>query len=464
MDAPPTPPCPPFVDPTNMNDPLSPPHAVVDGLAMVGLSLTRRSMRGHPASSTHQTAFDLDRFTDRSYRYVASTSDDGWLVGGGEPIDSSKLPAADSAHVALMHVSTWDPNTGGVSQEALLQALVQCQILIPQVTVVPTSVVVTDHGTLQVRFDMESAYHDDEDVVVNDLDNDPAAQNNNNKPKRSAAESPSSLPALPVNWQLRFIHNQLVRHFLRQQPSWRHRRRCSYAEPLSDNNHHGSGFYYYYCALAHNVTFRSPAARRAYLDHCHKIIAAWRQQDPGPRPLEPLLTRNVVQVTSPIRHVRGGTVGSSASASSSSLSYRSGVWLFRNRHAPTHVIAPNFLPPYNDPAKRAIIFDVLSEQWDDLVSVWRPAPPLPKPDYWIIAAKAAARQRRRSESGAAAALTTTSGVVRKDADVEKKEKEKEDAVATVPWASAWACGAVEPWSFLSSSSPSVSWCTTTAGS
>jgi hypothetical protein len=434
MDAP-TPP------PSNMND--QPPHgAVVDGLAMVGLSLTRRSAHGHPASSTHQTAFDLNRLTDRSYRYVASTSDDGWLVGGGEPMHSPKLPAADSAHVALMHVSTWDPSTGGVSQEALLQALIQCQILIPQLTVVPTSVVVTDRGTLQVRFDMESAYHeDDEDNVVNDdLDNDPA--NKNHKPTRSATEPPP-LPALPVNWQLRFIHNQLVRHFLRQQPSWRspHHHRCTEQD---------GGFY---CALAHDVTFRSPAARTAYLDHCHGIIAAWRQQDPGPRPLEPLLTRNVVQITSPTRQVRGGTVGSSDSSSRC----RSGVWLFRNRQTPTHVVAPNFLPPYHDPAKRAIIFDVLSEQWDDRVDggVWRPAPPLPKPDYWIIAAKAAARQRQRSANGAAAAALTTSGAVRKDHD-EKNDKEIE--VAAVPWASAWACGAVEPWSFLSS--PSVSWCTT----
>jgi hypothetical protein len=83
----------------------------VDGLAFLGLSLSRKSEEGHPDSITHQTAFDLNEVIDRKYEYLASTNDDGWLVGGGEPgpPKSYKLPAKDSAHVEIMRIGTYNP-------------------------------------------------------------------------------------------------------------------------------------------------------------------------------------------------------------------------------------------------------------------------------------------------------------------------------------------------------------------
>jgi hypothetical protein len=116
---------------------------MVDGLAFLGLSLSRKSEEGHPDTVTRQTAFDLNEVQDRDYKYVLSTNDDGWLVGGGEPgpPKSYKLPAKDSAHVEIMRIGTYRPEWGGVSQDDIIRAMNSGRILIPQIEVVPTAVV-----------------------------------------------------------------------------------------------------------------------------------------------------------------------------------------------------------------------------------------------------------------------------------------------------------------------------------
>lgn len=95
----------------------------VDGLAFLGLSLTRKSDRGHPDSITHQTAFDLNNIIDRDYEYIESTNDDGWLVGGGEPgpPQSYKLAAKDSAHVEIMRIGTYRADWGGIDQKEIIE-------------------------------------------------------------------------------------------------------------------------------------------------------------------------------------------------------------------------------------------------------------------------------------------------------------------------------------------------------
>jgi hypothetical protein len=80
-----------------------------DGLAFIGLSLSRhsaslchggtqQSARENARSETRQCQIDFDLLQDRQYRYVCSTSDDGWLAGGGEGERGHKIPAPDSAH------------------------------------------------------------------------------------------------------------------------------------------------------------------------------------------------------------------------------------------------------------------------------------------------------------------------------------------------------------------------------
>ena len=158
----------------------------MDGLAFLGLSLSRRSEQGHPRSITHQTAFDLNEVIDRDYEYIFSTNDDGWLVGGGEPgpPKSFKLAAKDSAHVEIMRIGTFNPEWGGLKKEEIIEAIQSGNILIPQIEVLPTAVVANKDKPpeLEIRFDIEPAVWD---------------------PKEP----------LPANWQLRFIHNQLFKHF-----------------------------------------------------------------------------------------------------------------------------------------------------------------------------------------------------------------------------------------------------------
>ena len=50
----------------------------------------------------------------------------------------------------------------------------------------------------------------------------------------------------------------------------------------------------------------------------------------------------------------------------------SGIWLFTDRANITHFFPPNFLPPYDTPEKRRIIFDVLKEEWDEVSLSWKP--------------------------------------------------------------------------------------------
>ena len=168
---------------------LNPKQSKVDGLAFLGLSLTRNSPQGHPDSLTHQTSFDLNDVQDRDYEFIFSTNDDGWLVGGGEPGPprSYKLAAKDSSHVELMRIGTYKPEWGGVSQKDILHAIESGRILIPQIEVVPTGVVANPDTPpeLEIRFDMDPSCPDFED---------------HKQP-------------LPVNWQLRFIHNQLFKYF-----------------------------------------------------------------------------------------------------------------------------------------------------------------------------------------------------------------------------------------------------------
>lgn len=304
---------------------LDPVRSKVDGLAFLGLSLARRSEVGHPDSKTHQVAFDLNEVQDRDYNYVFSSNDDGWLVGGGEPGPpySYKLPAPDSAHVELMRIGTFNRSWGGVPVEEIVDVFKNSKILIPEITVVPTAVIENDDfpPELEVRFDMERA-SDSYDAV-------------------------SELPPLPVNWQLRFIHNQLFRifHF----PS----RFCPGP---------------FHSTILRKTEFRSENHREQYFEKCRLAVDRWMID--GPKPLAVVgdqrmtIDANIERIKCPKKVVTGGELGSSDE-------FISGLWLFSDRDHVTHLFEPNFLPPYDTPAKRKVILDVLSEEWDEKTLSWK---------------------------------------------------------------------------------------------
>lgn len=319
---------------TTMPPVLDPRESLVDGLAFIGLSLARKSEQGHMGSQTHQTAFDLNEVIDRDYKYIFSTNDDGWLVGGGEPgpPKSYKLASSDSAHVEIMRVGTYNEDWGGLSVESIVEAIKSAKILIPEVTVVPTAVVANQDlpPELEIRFDMKPAFHADEG---------------------------SELPPLPVNWQLRFVHNQLFRLF--KFPS----RFCPGA---------------FHSTIVRKAEFRSLQHRADFFEMCEGAVQRWRNL--GPKPLVPPVTKNIERIQCPKITVHGGELGSSTQ-------YRSGIWLFTDRKNPTHLFEPNFLPPYDTEEKRKIIIDVLSQEWDEKTLSWKVADPLPKPQIPIIIEK-----------------------------------------------------------------------------
>jgi hypothetical protein len=314
---------------------LDPSQSKVDGLAFLGLSLARKSEHGHAASQTHQTAFDLNDVLDRDYQYIFSTNDDGWLVGGGEPgpPKSYKLAAPDSAHVELLRIGTFRPDWGGLLLSDVIDALSAGKILIPEITVVPTAVIANPDQPpeLEIRFDMESAYHDDPNDLHKDGDNG------------------DKLPALPVNWQLRFIHNQLFRLF-------------SYPSRFCPGAFHST--------IVRKAEFRTEQLKEAYFTKCAAAVDAWRRR--GPQPLVPPVTKNIERIRYPKTVVIGGELGSDAK-------FKSGLWLFVDRNTPTHLFEPNFLPPYDTTEKRKVIFDVLSQEWNETLRTWQLAQPLPKP-------------------------------------------------------------------------------------
>ena len=292
----------------------------VDGLAFLGLSLTRHGPRGHPDSVTHQQAFDLDLVQDRDYEHIFSTNDDGWLVGGGEPgpPTSYKLAAKDSAHVEIMRIGTYNPAWGGVALADIVEALQSGTILIPQITVLPTAVVANPDTPpeLEIRFDMPHAV---------DF-NDPTAP-------------------LPANWQLRFIQNQLFRHF-------------EFPSRFNPGSFHST--------ILRKAEFRSAAAKEAYFAHCQAIVDKWTTA--GPQPLVPLaVDRNRITVMrGQLSDQDNGKVDEETVNQ-----YQSGLWLFTDRNNITHQFLPNFLPPYDTPTKRQVIWNVLQQEWDEATLSWK---------------------------------------------------------------------------------------------
>ena len=94
------------------------------------------SGHGHPACLRNRLAniggdcraeagspSDLDLMTDRAYKYLCETSDDGWLIAGG---DQTKLNRPDTAHAEIWRFGPDNEAEGGISfsmVDAVLKAI-----------------------------------------------------------------------------------------------------------------------------------------------------------------------------------------------------------------------------------------------------------------------------------------------------------------------------------------------------
>ena len=182
----------------------------------------------------------------------------------------------------------------------------------PQFEVVPTAVVANPDKPpeLEIRFDMEPP------VMPSTNDNDADV-------------------VLPINWQLRFLHNQLFRHF--QFPS----RFCPGP---------------FHSTILRKADFRSPQHEKDYFAHCDEVVKEWKEQ--GPKPLN-----------SKGWNVDGSLMEETAGTKPE---YTSGVFLFTDRQNITHQFVPNFLPPYNTKEKLDVIREFLKDEWDEHTLSWKP--------------------------------------------------------------------------------------------
>lgn len=303
--------------------PLSEPKdSRVGSLGFLGLCLARKGTRGDPDSATFQESFDLDLLQDRDCKYVCSTNDGGWLAGGGEP------GVKDSAHVEIMHIGNYAEDGHNITENFIVECLRSGEILIPEITVVPTGVVANGNGApVEVRFDMIPPIPDFYNCTA----------------------------SLPLNWQLRFLKNQLLRKF-------NCARRFDQAAFRS--------------TIVRQAEFRSDTIRASYLNKCEAQCSKWIGR--GAQPLAPPrdgVSPCVEVVRCQLKEPKSLSIEGSVSEIDENDGpldyYRSGLWLFKDSKNISHQFLPNFLPPYDTPNKKKIILQILSEEWDERLAMWK---------------------------------------------------------------------------------------------
>jgi len=313
---------PPYLDPDGIK---------TGGNAFMGISLSRYdSSEGHygnPDTKTLQTAYNLNDVADREYEYLLATNDDGWLIGGGEP-GPYKLPAVDTSHITIMEMGTFEEKLGGLSQESIVEAILSGDILIPQMEVMPTEVRLNSNNPpeLELLFNLEPTF-------------------------------PTKNIPLPINWQLRFVANQLVDYF-------------EFPNQVVPERFH--------CSMTRKVSFRSMKHSNRYFDKCKEAIKKWRER--GPQPLVGTDTWNYFYDSNNNDNDddddnnnddnnddndNDADSNNNDNNNGGSIQYASGIWIYSNRQNRTKYMKPNFFPPYDsDPDKMAIIQDILSVRYN----------------------------------------------------------------------------------------------------
>lgn len=225
-----------------------------------------------------------------------------------------------------MRIGTYRKDWGGLDRDELLKVMTSGSILIPQIEVLPTDVVPNPDKPpeLEIRFDMEEISPDGKQLL-----------NLENGDFEAFCKEP-----LPLNWQLRFLHNQFFKTFI-------------FASRFCPGAFHST--------ILRKADFRSEEHRAAYFQKCADALKKWRQE--GPKALN-TIPRHLDTHPLSEEEVKAND--------QESEECHSGIWLFTDRANITHFFAPNFLPPYDTPEKRKIIFDVLTEEWDEKTLSWKP--------------------------------------------------------------------------------------------
>jgi hypothetical protein len=86
-------------------------HAHPSGNGHPGCKRNRLANIGIDCRKGPSAPIDLNLLTDRTYTYLCETSDDGWLIGGGE---DAKLKRPDTAHAEIWRFGPDNPEEGGI--------------------------------------------------------------------------------------------------------------------------------------------------------------------------------------------------------------------------------------------------------------------------------------------------------------------------------------------------------------
>lgn len=97
-------------------------HANPSGHGHPDCKLNRLANVGIDCRSDVSKDIELDLLTDRSYSYLCETSDDGWLIGGG---DTTKLTRPDTAHAEIWRFGPDNSDDGGIAFQTVDKILRQ---------------------------------------------------------------------------------------------------------------------------------------------------------------------------------------------------------------------------------------------------------------------------------------------------------------------------------------------------
>lgn len=257
----------------------------------------------NPNSTTRQKQYDLNLVQDRRYEFFSSTNEDGWLCGGGENGDSSKLPAIDSSHITISEPGTMRKEWGGIPLEDIVDLLTSGKIMIPHMATIPSCV--AKNGDSPPEVEIKYVLEKDESKPIDEWG----------------------------NWAIVFLENQLFAAFRDIGSTG------VLAWPMR-----GKVNVHAHISMVRKSGWKSLDHAYRYFEKCNRVCEEWRKM--GPQLLTPETDPTKPGYPNPVL--------------GKELEEPYGVYLYRTRSEVTHYFPPNFLPPYNTPEKREII-----QKWID---------------------------------------------------------------------------------------------------
>lgn len=268
-----------------------------------------------------------------------------YFIGGGENGDSFKLENADSAHIEICRVGSFNEAWGGVPLPFLERIMSDGTIKIPVMAVLPTGVIENSDmpPEVEVRFDLKKIKVNLDDEIRRIISNNRKIEHGDGDSGCESADFENL-----ANWQLRFVHNQLF-HILENS-----NRFCPGAHHMT---------------IVRKASWKNNNAKREYFKNCCVIQEEWEKN--GPKLLTPVIPV-IPAIPENAYNGNGAITGAISLPIDDELIHPNGIYLFKDRKTIIKYFKPNFLPPYDTNDKIEIIRSVLAEKWDENYLQWVP--------------------------------------------------------------------------------------------